>query len=312
MRTVVLVAALLGLPATSGASTIGSTTPAVAHAVAIASRQNQLTGAEQASLQHAANDLALTNYPHRGLGASQCQTYGECVYGDRSSKTTVALFGDSHAVMWLPALDPSAKELHLRLVVTWLGACPTADIDPVQPAFGNPAYCVGFRKHADAQIIKSHPAFILLAEKTSQIPNGNAVFPWFPPSAIRNGLITTIHEFQRAGIAVGVLQDTPLFPKPVPSCLSQYPHAVSRCSVSANNAASTALRGAERVAAQITGAAYLTTNQWLCTAVCPPVINHIVAYADSDHISFTYAASLQVPMTAELRSALAIARIRRG
>ena len=308
----VLASALLGLSSASGAATVSVTTPTIARAVASAVRQNHLTSAAQASLQRAASDLALTNYPRRGLGASPCQTYGMCVYGDHSAKTTVALFGDSHAAMWLPALDPAAKKLHLRLVLTWLGACPTADVDPVQPAFGNPAYCNGFRKHADAQIIKGHPAMILLAEKTSQIPTGNAAYPWFPPSSLRKGLTSTIRMFQHAGIAVGILEDTPLFPRPVPACLSQHPHAITRCSVAFNDPLATALRGAEQSAAHASGVVYLATHQWLCTTVCPSVINQIVAYADSDHVSFTYAASLQAPFTVELKGALATTRTARG
>ena len=34
----------------------------------------------------------------------------ECIYGNPSSKTTVVLFGDSHAMQWFPALNELAKE----------------------------------------------------------------------------------------------------------------------------------------------------------------------------------------------------------
>src|SRR5205807_6026181 len=39
----------------------------------------------------------------------------ECASGDPSSTTRVALVGDSHAVMWQPALEPLAQQRHWRL-----------------------------------------------------------------------------------------------------------------------------------------------------------------------------------------------------
>ena len=41
-----------------------------------------------------------------------------------SSKTTVVLFGDSHAMQWFPALNGLAKEHDWRLVGLTKAACP--------------------------------------------------------------------------------------------------------------------------------------------------------------------------------------------
>jgi peptidoglycan/LPS O-acetylase OafA/YrhL len=41
---------------------------------------------------------------------------GPCVYGSASSRTTVVLFGDSHALQWFPALDRAARARRWRLV----------------------------------------------------------------------------------------------------------------------------------------------------------------------------------------------------
>ena len=38
-----------------------------------------------------------------------------CVFGDTAGTQTVALFGDSHAAQWFPALDDIAKRNHWRL-----------------------------------------------------------------------------------------------------------------------------------------------------------------------------------------------------
>jgi hypothetical protein len=41
---------------------------------------------------------------------------GDCTYGDRSSKTTIVLYGDSHAAQWFPALEKLANENGFQLV----------------------------------------------------------------------------------------------------------------------------------------------------------------------------------------------------
>ena len=49
-----------------------------------------------------------------------------CVYGDRGARTTVVLFGDSHAMQYFPALQRIAGRRHWRLVELTKAACPPA------------------------------------------------------------------------------------------------------------------------------------------------------------------------------------------
>jgi hypothetical protein len=61
------------------------------------------------------------------LNPSETET-PECVYGNLSSKTTVVLFGDSHAMQWFPTLNEIAKERNWRLVGLTKAACPPAEV----------------------------------------------------------------------------------------------------------------------------------------------------------------------------------------
>jgi hypothetical protein len=53
-----------------------------------------------------------------------CVTATGCVFGDTKSKTTIVLYGDSHALMWLPALVPFAERDHYKVVLLFHQACP--------------------------------------------------------------------------------------------------------------------------------------------------------------------------------------------
>ena len=72
-----------------------------------------------------------------------------CVYGDTSAQTSVALFGDSYAGVWFPALDEisSAMRAHPELVAATTGRVDT-ELMRVNPALvaksGAEGYfCVG-------------------------------------------------------------------------------------------------------------------------------------------------------------------------
>ncbi|OBA97313.1 acyltransferase, partial [Mycobacteriaceae bacterium 1482268.1] len=60
----------------------------------------------------------------------------ECVSGDTSATTTVALVGDSHAAMWQPALEPAAQERHWRLQTMSKVLCPLMDLPINSPYLG--------------------------------------------------------------------------------------------------------------------------------------------------------------------------------
>ncbi len=57
---------------------------------------------------------------------------GTCLYGDLASKTTIALFGDSHALSWFPAVEGFAEREGWRMLSLTMSACTPADVDRLQ------------------------------------------------------------------------------------------------------------------------------------------------------------------------------------
>ena len=82
-----------------------------------------------ADLPASSNDWPSRVFPSLGpVGTDHCVAATSCVFGDSRSRQTIVLFGDSHAVMWLPAIEPAAARRHWRLIVLWQPTCPVARI----------------------------------------------------------------------------------------------------------------------------------------------------------------------------------------
>ena len=64
-------------------------------------------------------------YENASCQASASQsTESICILGDTTARRLMVVYGDSHALMWLPAFDNIARTAHLRLVILAKPACP--------------------------------------------------------------------------------------------------------------------------------------------------------------------------------------------
>ena len=62
----------------------------------------------------------------------------ECATGDTASKTTVAVVGDSHSSMWIPAFQQVGKQRPWRIETMAKAACPMMDL-PVANRYVSPS-----------------------------------------------------------------------------------------------------------------------------------------------------------------------------
>ncbi len=230
------------------------------------------------SLPSAPYDTPGHYYP---TSANGCSTTSQCVYGDTTSITTVVLYGDSHAQMWLPALAPVATLEKFRLVLVWHSACPYADLTTAW------SVCRGFRSTAISEIQKIHPALVLLAEKVSNVvgPGGTT----FTNAQWQKGVETTVTALTTTTTRVAVVGDLSQFDSSVPACLDAYATNVQKCAIFNPNPKYTQHFNAEKMAAAATNAAYVNTQPWLCTKRCSPVVGAMIVFSDQGHVAATYA-----------------------
>ncbi len=85
-----------------------------------------------------------------------------CVYGDKTSHTSVVLFGDSHAAAWFPAVNRISMQQGWRLLVIAKSGCPAAAVNVVRYGRGF-TNCPAMETNAEHQIAALHPALVIVA-----------------------------------------------------------------------------------------------------------------------------------------------------
>ena len=194
---------------------------------------------------------------------------GYCTYGNKNSKTTIVLYGDSHAAQWFPALEQLAVTRGFKLISLTKSACPAVDSPrPDQGAF-KMVHCTKWRENSIARIQQLQPAAVITSS-----------FQYFtPPSGYpdrakwwRDGQAKLLKELRGASAHLIYISDTPRPLRDIPNCLA------SRDSSSCDSTE-------KSLVAVIAGFQIIDPTPWLCSSYCPAIIDGVVAYRDASHIS---------------------------
>jgi len=211
---------------------------------------------------------------------------GECTYGDLMSKTTIVLYGDSHAAQWFPALEELANERGFKLVSLTKSACPSVDVPRAdQGAFKN-VHCEKWRDNSINRIKKLRPAAVIMSS-----------FQYFtPPSGYsdankwwKDGQVRLLDALRGSSEHLIYISDTPRPKRDIPNCLA------SRDSHSCDSTEKTIVK-------IVPGFEKIDPTPWLCSNYCPAIQNGYVVYRDASHISVAAALALKPQLEAALKS----------
>ena len=209
---------------------------------------------------------------------------GHCVYGDPASTTVLALFGDSHAAQWFPALEQLALGERWKLAVYVKSGCPTADVR-IRKTYLDQE-CVVWRRKVAAQLGTEHPTMLVMSS-TAYDPGGSDVRV-ARDVAWKRGLTATLDALRPSAEQLLIIGDTPLPAHEIPNCLSANPRGVRHCMAARKAAINQPRLQLERDLAATYHGDFVDTSDWLCgTTDCPVIEGNIVMYRDNNHISAT-------------------------
>lgn len=235
-----------------------------------------------------------------------------CEFGDIHGDQLVVLFGDSHALQWLPAITGPAAEEGWRVVALTKAACPAATIVSGRKEDRDQVTCDRWREKAFRWIKRNEPAVVLMAgagrkynlkDERGVTYQGQArTDEWM------RGLQRTIERLPPSVHPV-VLADTPYMTDINPAgCLEDSRRDLSACGTNRATAMNRAFDRAERELTESLGGSYADLSDQICPySPCPAVIGDVLLYRNPDHITATYAEQLAPSMRAAIASALAIA-----
>jgi hypothetical protein len=256
------------------------------------------------TLQNASNDSALTRYPSLTPCISGSTAEPACVFGDTHGTHTMVLFGDSHALMWFPALDAVAKSAKWRLVALMNYGCPVANVTVENVLNGKPdPGCPIFRSHMIKRIVKLDPALVVVSEGFYTVNAAGGTITnaqWTAALAKSLGALRVSH-----GKRV-VIGQSFLIPQPL-ACLataSASSASIQTCSQPWATPSFTAELAADRAGAKQVGVPYVNEIPWTCSITCTVVIGTMIAYNSSGHLSATYDAYLANVLRLALKASM--------
>lgn len=204
-----------------------------------------------------------------------------CEYGDLKGLQTIVLFGDSHAAQWFPTLNAIALKERFKLVVLTKSSCPAASVElPDRGAFRN-GPCRQWRENSLLRIERIRPWAVFIASYDHYQPPKNVAdrAQWW-----RQGNTLTVNRVNTATSHTVLFADTPLPSRDIPSCLTQKDLSLCTTPRPTGGAGLKKDLGAR--------ALVIDPVDWFCTDTCPAIINRIVVYRDSSHMSVDFALHL--------------------
>ncbi|MBS1676158.1 MAG: hypothetical protein JST08_02115 [Actinobacteria bacterium] len=233
---------------------------------------------------------------HQGcmIGVKGTETHG-CIYGDRSAKDTVVLFGDSHALMHFPALQIVAKRNGWRLEVWTKRECTPAETTILSDKGGPYSTCDTWRKRMLKRLeAERRPTTVVVAgeSKTTALGSGGrALHGAANARALERGYVATLRRIRAAGDQVVMVEDTPEGPYDVADCVAADPGNPSACDFPKPHRYDREFE--LRAARQVRGARVIDLDSTICPhEKCRAVIGDVLVYRDAAHITADFSRTL--------------------
>lgn len=229
-----------------------------------------------------------------------------CWYGDPHGVRTIALYGDSNAGNWIPALDAVTKLLKYKLAVFAFPSCATPFIPEAKTGTGY--YPIPFKGVVEGPVWQQcadwhsavGPAIAALDPSAVIAVSG----PWMYSSSAadlsewESGFATAFAAMTKGHPRTKriILGTSPLLPSNAPECLAQHPTAIQTCGLSYKYG--TGYYGgilARDVAVAVMAKATLipTTPLFCYESHCSPVVKDYLVYVDQDHTTIDYSTYLE-------------------
>lgn len=250
---------------------------------------------------------------YKDVGARSCWSAAPdfadvpCTFGDADGTITVALFGNSHAGQWLPALQVLAGQHGWRIETRLASRCASADIEQ---DFDEPeavATCLEWVRRTAGDLAEMKPDLVVVSNRVQAQAVG--LDDAATAEAYRDGYARVLGGIADAGIPVLAIRDTPAPGRDIPDCVASKHDHYDACS----GRRATWLPPdpvTDVVAAADSPLLRLAdlTDRFCGRTECRAVNGNVITYFDGHHITATYAHTLAPYLEPALLAALAAGR----
>jgi peptidoglycan/LPS O-acetylase OafA/YrhL len=229
----------------------------------------------------------------------------KCLYGNPTGSRTLILFGDSHAMQYFPAVDELAEIHGWRLIVLTKAECPPEEVE-VKSMVEDREYsqCDDWREETLKRIEggDEHVTVVMSGdtEYTPYGPEGEELSGDEAAAAMEAGYLRTLRRIEEAGPHTVVIRDNPTSVEDVPSCVSEDIQHLGRCAFPRHREWD---REYDVRAANASPGTHLVDFIGdICPGeVCRAVIGNALVYRDKDHLTATFARTLEPMLETDFR-----------
>jgi hypothetical protein len=231
-----------------------------------------------------------------------------CTYGREDAATQVALFGDSHALQWLPALDRAGRQEGWAVTALTKSACPSVDVTFSGAAYDEYAKPCRRWRAAALEWLAENPHDVVIISNAGRYPvtgeTGERVYGEAKEPLWQAGLARVLQALPEETTGV-VLADTPNLRRNPVSCLAQPGVMISDCTTRRGQALFPEHDEAERETAQANGAIFASLTDTVCPYdPCPVVSEKTLMWRNESHLTATFAKQLWPALRDIVRDAL--------
>jgi len=214
----------------------------------------------------------------------------DCVFGDKSSDTVVALVGDSHSAQWFPLYKALAEKEGFALHVLFKSGCPITTVVP-GVSIGFSGDCREWSDNAMEAVLDMPGLDLFITAATRG-------YPPFTDRVDDQRVLqyeTMLTKITDAGIPALVMRDTPKLSDNAIECLrSSSNEKIRDCGSPKSSALGQRPDLLVKAAEKVDGVSVISINDLLCKKdFCPGVNGDVITYRDSSsHMTTTFAESL--------------------
>ena len=243
-------------------------------------------------------------------GGKDCWSYlprfpqVRCTFGAPDSSTHVALFGNSHAGQWLPALEDLAKKNEWQVDTYLASRCASLPVDQEFVPTSNTRTCRRWVEKATRAVIAAKPDVVMMSNRISAPAVGETREGSY--DAYAKAWEDLLKRFRDAGLKVMVVRDTPASGTAIPDCVAQHPTDYAACDGTRDawlpaEPAVDGVKGVDDPAIH-----FIDLTDHICEEkTCHAVTGGVITYFDSSHLTATYARTLAPYLGRPLKSLLA-------
>ena len=214
----------------------------------------------------------------------------ECAGGDSNGSKLIILYGDSHASMWMPAIDAIAKKNGYRVELYAKLACPLIEAPVWSYQLNRPfTECQQWQQLVLPKIKNAKPDILIVTDqwKPAVVNGEKSDFDtetlWakeFPKA------LATLSSFTKKLVVIG---NNPSMTTDSINCVSKPGVTISICASVRTKADNNSINKIEQAAALAIKATFIDTVAWACDAyMCPAIIDNKLVYFDQWHFTATY------------------------